>query len=67
MSFDEGEGTVLFQPLSHIMGAGMMLGTLACGAYCVIMSRFDPITYLELVVKHRASPQDPFVILSFIL
>ena len=53
-----GEGSVqlAFLPFYHIYGAVVLLhATLAAGATCVVMPRFDPAQVLALIERHRVT------------
>ena len=45
------------------MGNAILTMALTGGAQCVLMARFDLKTYLLLVAKHKAGPQEPFATL----
>jgi acyl-CoA synthetase (AMP-forming)/AMP-acid ligase II len=52
----EGSVQLAFLPFYHIYGAVVLLHvTLAVGATCVVMPRFDPTQVLALIERHRVT------------
>lgn len=51
----EGDTTLLPVPLSHNTGMTAAVGALLLGHHLVLMSRFDPQEFLQLVTDHRVT------------